>query len=118
MMAAQRQELAPPAHPVFEVVLPLFDEFISTFYAQLQFPLVTIHTMWGIFSSLLSKLHDTVDRGTLDHIRLEFERTLELLDEDLELWYWQIQEDEPQDTEVDHKILEERHMDDGEELDM
>ena len=77
-----RTQWAPPDHPVFELVPPLFDELANQFYEQFGKPLITIHTLWNVYLQLLRAFQNAVDEATLDQFRVDFERSIELSEKD------------------------------------
>ena len=48
---------APPDHPVFKLVPPLFHEQVSQLYIAIGQPEVTINSFWDIYRGLLEQLH-------------------------------------------------------------
>ncbi|KAF9056938.1 hypothetical protein BDP27DRAFT_1152244, partial [Rhodocollybia butyracea] len=49
------QLYAPPDHPVFELVPPEFNHWITQYYHQIGSPQVNHHTLWEIYECLLEK---------------------------------------------------------------
>jgi len=58
---------APPNHPVFELVPPVFHEHVSRLYIMIGQPQVNITTFWDIYLDLL-KLLRAVRDDQLSHI--------------------------------------------------
>ena len=71
---------APPDHPVFELVPPLFHERVSQLYTAIGQPEVTITSFWDIYRNLLEQLHDRRDEQlstVLDSYKEPLSRDLE-----------------------------------------
>jgi len=75
---------APPNHPVFELVPPLFHERVSQLYMATGEPEVTITTFWDIYLDLLKQLRDGRDEQ-LSHVLDSHKETLNRNLEDMPL---------------------------------
>jgi hypothetical protein len=52
---------APPDHPVFQLVPPLFDELANKHYAAIGEPIVTSDTFWDIYHNVLECFRHSAD---------------------------------------------------------
>ncbi|THU81135.1 hypothetical protein K435DRAFT_937812 [Dendrothele bispora CBS 962.96] len=46
---------APPDHPVFELVPPEFNYWVTSYYQQIGSPVVTCHNVWNVYTEILRK---------------------------------------------------------------
>ena len=73
MLLRAEQEWAPPDHPVFDLVPPVFEEFILSVYAMADQPEVNFDDFWQIYKHLLSiaeehvHFHPEVQAVLLEH---------------------------------------------------
>ncbi|GJE88520.1 hypothetical protein PsYK624_046030 [Phanerochaete sordida] len=54
VLRAAELQWAPPDHPVFELVPPVFAEFISSVYAEMGSPTVEFESFWNIYLVMLT----------------------------------------------------------------
>ncbi|KIK57129.1 hypothetical protein GYMLUDRAFT_247381 [Collybiopsis luxurians FD-317 M1] len=72
------QLFAPPDHPVFQLVPPAFNHWISQYYNQLRCPEIICDNVWSVYEGLLRKfqsnapLTDTLDLYSYHNDREEF----------------------------------------------
>ncbi|KAE9401192.1 hypothetical protein BT96DRAFT_1018287 [Gymnopus androsaceus JB14] len=80
---ASKKLYAPPDHPVFDLVPPQFNYWITQWYQQIGSPVVTRHNVWNVYEELLHKfetnapLLPTFQLGGFQDDREEFVKEVE-----------------------------------------
>jgi hypothetical protein len=97
-----RERFAPPDDPVFELVPPLFAEYVGVIYAQMGSPEVKYATIWDIYLHIIEELQAVTTRQAD-----EDEDYFDAVDQ------WQVSEflqDQDAECEVPYPLIEGREL--------